>query len=83
MIGTDLTVGAPHSTLFVVWGFSNEQRPPEPPQQTPNAPVKEPPDAPQDEPHAPVREPGGSEPKKWGAGIYRLTDTIRSHAANT
>jgi hypothetical protein len=56
----------PHNGTNVVWGTQSEPRPPEPPQQTPNAPVKEPPDAPQDEPHAPVREPGGGEPKKWG-----------------
>ena len=43
-----------------------EPRPPEPPQQSPNAPVKEPPDSPQGEPDAPVREPGPDSPPKWG-----------------
>ena len=45
----------------------DEPRPPEPPQQSPNAPVKEPPDSPQTEPDAPVREPGPNSPTKWGA----------------
>ena len=58
--------GAPYNALFVVWGLAGEQRPPEPPQQTPNAPVKEPPDSPTTEPDAPVREPDQNEPKKWG-----------------
>jgi len=44
----------------------DEPRPPQPPQQTPDAPVKEPPDAPRTEPDAPVREPDGGEPKRWG-----------------
>jgi hypothetical protein len=46
---------------------NDEPRPPEPPQQSPNAPVKEPPDSPQVEPDAPVREPGPDSPSKWGA----------------
>ena len=44
----------------------HEPRPPQPPQQTPDAPVKEPPDSPRTEPDAPVREPGPGEPKRWG-----------------
>jgi hypothetical protein len=43
----------------------DDPRPPQPPTQSPNAPVEEPPDSPQTEPDAPVREPGPEEPKKW------------------
>lgn len=46
--------------------MGDEPHPPQPPQQTPDAPVKEPPDAPHTEPDAPVREPDGGEPKRWG-----------------
>ncbi len=53
-----------HREKFV--GPEDTPRPPEPPQQSPNAPVKEPPDSPQTEPDAPVREPGPDSPPKWG-----------------
>jgi hypothetical protein len=39
--------------------------PPDPPQQTPDAPVKEPPDGPQNEPPAPVHEPGPDPQKRF------------------
>jgi len=44
----------------------DEPHPPQPPTQTPNAPVEEPPNSPSGEPDAPVREPGPVAPKKWG-----------------
>jgi len=50
----------------------DEPHPPQPPTQSPNAPVKEPPESPQTEPDAPVREPGNDAPKKWG---MRRTDS--------
>ena len=68
-------VTAPLNQQMIEWGTlgrDDEPKPPEPPQQTPNSPVKEPPDAPQDEPHAPVREPDSGEPKKWGGSSLQI-----------
>ena len=56
---------APHSPDRVVWS-AEEPKPPQPPQQTPNSPVREPDDAPTEQPHSPVREPDSGGPKKWG-----------------
>jgi len=44
-----------------------EPRPPQPPTQTPPAPVQEPPDKPESEPGSPVHEPDPHEPKRWAA----------------
>ncbi len=41
-----------------------DDAPPLPPDQEPDAPVKEPPDAPHSEPDAPVREPGPEPPQR-------------------
>ncbi len=47
-------------------GAPDDETPPPPPGQTPNAPVKEPPEKPSTAPDAPVREPGPAPPKKYG-----------------
>lgn len=45
--------------------LKTDPEPPQPPTQTPPAPVEEPPDKPETEPGSPVQEPEPREPKRW------------------
>ena len=51
--------------LLMIVALRTDPEPPQPPTQTPPAPVEEPPDKPESEPGSPVHEPDPREPKRW------------------
>jgi hypothetical protein len=63
-----------HPTLMF-FSLRTDPDPPQPPAQTPPAPVEEPPDKPESEPGSLVHEPDPREPKRWASPDFPVVSS--------